>query len=153
MATQLETISEETTAPAPATTPARVTADPPKTKPATEKNPGRLAAGKRLAQYNRLARKAKKKSRGRKTNLNRCYSVQCREHNPVLGHQHRIIQQRHNCDYSWDWRAGCLRFGRVLPMRSHYAATQARTSSTTSTRARPRDCGASPISNFGKTRR
>ena len=46
----LETIPEE---------PARVTADPPKTKPA--KNPGRVASGKRLAERNRLAREAKKK--------------------------------------------------------------------------------------------
>ena len=56
----LETIPEETPAPAP--TPARVTADPPKTKPATEKNPGRVASGKRLAERNRLAREAKKKA-------------------------------------------------------------------------------------------
>ena len=48
MTTQpLETIPEETTAPAQATPPARVTADPPKTKPATEKNPGRVASGKK----------------------------------------------------------------------------------------------------------
>ena len=47
----LETIPEE---------PARVTADPPKTKPA--KNPGRVASGKRLAERNRLAREAKKKA-------------------------------------------------------------------------------------------
>ena len=47
----LETIPEE---PTPA--PARVTADPPKTKPA--KNPGRVASGKRLAERNRLAREA-----------------------------------------------------------------------------------------------
>ena len=40
----LETIPEE---PTPAPTPARVTADPPKTKPA--KNPGRVESGKRLA--------------------------------------------------------------------------------------------------------
>ena len=61
MATQpLETIPEET--PAPATTPARVTADPPKTKPATEKNPGHVACGKRLAERNRLAREAMKKA-------------------------------------------------------------------------------------------
>ena len=53
----LETIPEEpTTTPAPA----RVTADPPKTKPA--KNPGRVASGKRLAERNRLAREAKKKA-------------------------------------------------------------------------------------------
>ena len=61
MATQpLETIPEEPT-PTPTTTPARVTADPPKTKPATEKNPGRMAAGKRLAAHNRKVREAKKK--------------------------------------------------------------------------------------------
>ena len=64
MATQpLVTIPEETSAPAQqATTPARVTADPPQTKPATEKNPGRVASGKRLAERNRLAREAKKKA-------------------------------------------------------------------------------------------
>ena len=61
MATQpLETIPEETRAPA--TTPVHVTADTPKTKPATEKNPGRVASGKRLAERNRLAREAKKKA-------------------------------------------------------------------------------------------
>ena len=52
----LETIPEE---PTPAPTPARVTADPPKTKP---KNPGRVESGKRLAERNRLAREAKKKA-------------------------------------------------------------------------------------------
>ena len=55
----LETIPEEPT-PTPAPAPARVTADPPKTKPA--KNPGRVASGKRLAERNRLAREAKKKA-------------------------------------------------------------------------------------------
>ena len=54
----LETIHEETTAPA--KTPGRVTSVAPKTKPATEKNPGRVASGKRLAERNRLAREAKK---------------------------------------------------------------------------------------------
>ena len=49
----LETMPE---APTPAPAPARVTADPPKTKPA--KNPGRVASGKRLAERNRLAREA-----------------------------------------------------------------------------------------------
>ena len=53
----IETIPEE---PTPTPTPARVTADPPKTKPA--KNPGRVASGKRLAERNRLAREAKKKA-------------------------------------------------------------------------------------------
>ena len=58
MASQpLETIPE---APTPTPAPARVTADPPKTKPA--KNPGRVASGKRLAERNRLAREAKKKA-------------------------------------------------------------------------------------------
>ena len=54
----LETIPEE---PTPTPTPARVTADPPKTKPA--KNPGRVASRKRLAERNRLAREAKKKAK------------------------------------------------------------------------------------------
>ena len=49
----LETIPE---APTPAPAPARITADPPKTKPA--KNPGRVASGKRLAERNRLGREA-----------------------------------------------------------------------------------------------
>ena len=53
----LETIPEE---PTPTPAPARVTADPPKTKPA--KNPGRVASDKRLAERNRLAREAKKKA-------------------------------------------------------------------------------------------
>ena len=53
----LETIPEE---PTPTPAPARVTADPPKTKPA--KNPGRVASGKRLAERNRLVREAKKKA-------------------------------------------------------------------------------------------
>ena len=46
----LETIPEEPTAP----TPARVTADPPKSQPA--KNPKRVAAGKKLAERNRRVR-------------------------------------------------------------------------------------------------
>ena len=53
----LEPIPEE---PTPTPAPARVTADPPKTKPA--KNPGRVESGKRLAERNRLAREAKKKA-------------------------------------------------------------------------------------------
>ena len=64
MASQpLETIPEEpTAAPTPpnSPTPARVTADPPKTKPA--KNPGRVESGKRLAERNRLAREAQKQA-------------------------------------------------------------------------------------------
>ena len=53
----LEPIPEN---PTPTPAPARVTADPPKTKPA--KNPGRVESGKRLAERNRLAREAKKKA-------------------------------------------------------------------------------------------
>ena len=53
----LEPIPEK---PTPTPAPARVTADPPKTKPA--KNPGRVESGKRLAERNRLAREAKKKA-------------------------------------------------------------------------------------------
>ena len=64
MASQpLETIPEE---PTPTPAPARVTADPPKTKPA--KNPGRVASGKRLAERNRLAREAKKKAEAEAAN-------------------------------------------------------------------------------------
>ena len=59
----LVTIPEE---PTPTPTPARVTADPPKTKPA--KNPGRVASGKRLAERNRLAREAKKKAEAEAAN-------------------------------------------------------------------------------------
>ena len=59
----LETIPEE---PTPTPAPARVTADPPKTKPA--KNPGRVASGKRLAERNRLAREAKKKAEAESAN-------------------------------------------------------------------------------------
>ena len=57
----LETIPEE-----PTPTPARVTADPPKTKPV--KNPGRVASGKRLAERNRLAREAQKKAEAEAAN-------------------------------------------------------------------------------------
>ena len=59
----LETIPEE---PTPTPAPARVTADPPKSKPA--KNPGRVASGKRLAERNRLAREAKKKAEAESAN-------------------------------------------------------------------------------------
>ena len=60
MTTQtLETIPEETVAPA---TPERVTSEVPKTKPATAKNPGRVASGKRLAERSRLGREAKKQA-------------------------------------------------------------------------------------------
>ena len=59
----LETIPEE---PTPTPAPARVTADPPKTKPV--KNPGRVASGKRLAERNRPAREAKKKAEAEAAN-------------------------------------------------------------------------------------
>ena len=59
-----ETISEDTVAPA--TTNKNITSDVPKTKPATAKNPGRVASGKMLAERNRLAREAKKQSEAQK---------------------------------------------------------------------------------------
>ena len=63
MTTQtLETIPEETVE--------RVTSDVPKTKPATAKNPGRVASGKRLAERNRLAREAKKQAEAQKPPTN-----------------------------------------------------------------------------------
>ena len=67
----LEAIPEETVAPvaAPAVAPSveRVTSDVPKqTKPATAKNPGRVASGRRLAERNRLAREAKKQAEAQK---------------------------------------------------------------------------------------
>ena len=60
-------IPEETVAPA---TPARVTSEVPKTKPATAKNPGRVASGKRLAERNRLASEAKKQAEAQKPPTN-----------------------------------------------------------------------------------
>ena len=74
--TPLATIPEEPTvaptpppaaagSPTPTPTPARVTANPPQTKPA--KNAGRVASGKRLAERNRLAREAKKKAQAEAT--------------------------------------------------------------------------------------
>ena len=60
----LEPVPEEAVAPP---TPERVTSDAPKeTKPATAKNPGRVASGKRLAERNRLAREAKKQAEAQK---------------------------------------------------------------------------------------
>ena len=69
MTTQtLEAIPEETTTPVVTPpTPDRVTSHVPKqTKPATAKNPGRVASGKRLAERNRLAREAKKRAEAQK---------------------------------------------------------------------------------------
>ena len=59
----LEVIPEENVTPA---TPERVTSDVPKTKPATAKNSGRVAAGKRLAEHNRKVREAKKQVEAQK---------------------------------------------------------------------------------------
>ena len=64
----LETIPEETVALA--TTNKNITSDVPKTKPATAKNPGRVACGKRLAERNRLAREAKKQAEAQKPPTN-----------------------------------------------------------------------------------
>ena len=64
----LDSIPEETTTPAAApATPESITSDvPKKAKPATAKNPGRVASGKRLAERNRLAREAKKQAEAQK---------------------------------------------------------------------------------------
>ena len=63
----LDAVPEETATPAAApATPERVTSDVPKTKPATAKNPGRVASGKRLAERNRLALEAKKQAEAQK---------------------------------------------------------------------------------------
>ena len=65
----LDAVPEETVTPAvaPAATPERVTSNVPKqTKPATAKNSGRVASGKRLAERNRLACEAKKKAEAQK---------------------------------------------------------------------------------------
>ena len=64
----LEAIPEETKTPAVTTaTPERVTSEVPKqTKPATAKNPGRVASGRRLAERNRLAHEAKKQAEAQK---------------------------------------------------------------------------------------
>ena len=64
----LEKIPKETVAPA--TTNKNITFDVPKTKPATAKNPGRVASGKRLAERNRLAREAKKQAEAPKPPAN-----------------------------------------------------------------------------------
>ena len=65
MTQTLKMVPEETVAPA--ATPERVTSDVPKqTKPATVKNPGRVASGKRLAERNRLALEAKKQAEAQK---------------------------------------------------------------------------------------
>ena len=70
----LEAIPEETTSPAVAPTAAPsvdcVTSDVLKTKPATAKNPGKFASGKRLAERNRLAREAKTQAEAQKQNAN-----------------------------------------------------------------------------------
>ena len=69
----LETIPEETVAPA--TTNKNITSDVPKTKPATAKNPGRVASGKRLAERNRLAREAKTQAEAQKPPTNKTEQI------------------------------------------------------------------------------
>ena len=60
----LEAIPEEKVTSA---TPESISSDvPEKTKPATAKNPGRVAAGKRLAEHNRKVREAKKQAGAQK---------------------------------------------------------------------------------------
>ena len=63
-APKLETVPEETEAqPVSRPTNTHITSDVPKTTPATEKHPGRVASGKRLAERNRPAREAKKQAK------------------------------------------------------------------------------------------
>ena len=76
----LETIPEETVAPA---TPERVTSDVTKTKPATAKNPGRVASGKRLAERNQLEREAKKNKPMHRNQLQAHPQRQTRQNNQV----------------------------------------------------------------------
>ena len=67
-APKLETVPEETEAqPVSRPTNKHITSDVPKTVPATEKHPGRVASGKRLAERNRLAREAKKQAKAAST--------------------------------------------------------------------------------------
>ena len=109
----LEAIPEETVAPA---TPERVTSDVPKTKPEKAKNPGRVASGKRLAERNRLAREAKKTSRGTKTTYK--YNHRCKRKCKCNKYHHRTIKQqqhKHNLPYSDSWWFDCLFFWCVLP--------------------------------------
>ena len=63
----MKTIPEETVVPA---TMARVTSEVPKTKPATAKNSGCVASGKRLAERNGLALEAKKQAEAQKPTTN-----------------------------------------------------------------------------------
>ena len=145
MATQpLETIPEEET-PTPATTPARVTADPPKTKPATTKNPGRVASGKRLAERNRLAREAKKKAEAEAASA----TAQPPGNTPAQS-------EGNNTEASSISLMTML--GRVLPARGYneefQTFTSARASTTGSHATGNHTTGihAGPISHPGKTR-
>ena len=103
----LETITEE---PTPTPTPARVTADPPKTKPA--KNPGRVASGKRLAERNRLAREAQKKAEAEAAKPAASAS-------DVTANDNSSSSSLPLGGYAWNWQPDCFRCRLVLPTRGN----------------------------------
>ena len=108
----LETIPEE---PTPTPTPARVTADPPKTKPA--KNPGRVESGKRLAERNRLAREAKKKAEAEAASpaaTTAAASASDVTTEEVKGGSGLSLGA------AWNWRTYCFRRRLVLPARGNH---------------------------------
>ena len=104
----LETIPEE---PTPTPAPARVTADPPKTKPV--KNPGRVASGKRLAERNRLAREAKKKAEAEAANPAASAS-------DVTANDNSSSSSLSSRGYAWNWQPDCFCCRLVLPTRGHH---------------------------------
>ena len=117
MATQpLETIPEETQTPPNPPTPARVTADPPKTKPATEKNPGRVAAGKRLAAHNRMVREAKKKEEAEAASS----AAKPSGNTPAQSENTNKEESSISLMTAWYWRVDCFCRGRVLPARGYH---------------------------------
>ena len=107
----LETIPEEPTR---TPTPARVTADPPKTKPA--KNPGRVASGKRLAERNRLAREAKKKAEAEAASPAPT-TASASDVTTTTANENSSSLSR---GYAWNWRPDCFCCGLVLPTRGNH---------------------------------
>ena len=95
-----------------------IISDVPKTKPATAKNPGRVASGKRLAEHNRLAREAKKQAKTLKppTNSTTDTSASATNNTTYRAIKQRKKQHKHSLPYSDGWQFDCLCFGCVLPM-------------------------------------
>ena len=133
----LETIPE---APTPAPTPARVTADPPKTKPA--KNPGRVASGKRLAERNRLGREAL----ARET-LKAEAEAKAAEPTPTKTEDSASDSSSPlSRGYAWNWQPDCWCCGLVLPARVNHGQAKSCTS-TAGTNA-----STGTVSHSGETR-